>query len=61
MCGVDFAIPFLDGQQFRVQTQPGTIIHPDQIMTIEGKGMPFHKTSYKLGNMFVMFKIAFPK
>ena len=23
--------------------------------------MPYHKTSYKLGNMFVKFKITFPK
>lgn len=27
---------------------------------IEDKGMPFHKLSYKNGNLFVMFDIKFP-
>lgn len=30
-------------------------------MTIEGQGMPFHKTSYKNGNLFVKFSIKFPE
>ena len=29
-------------------------------MTCEGLGMPFHKTPYKFGNLFVNFKIKFP-
>jgi DnaJ-class molecular chaperone len=29
-------------------------------MTCEGLGMPFHKTPYKFGNMFVTFKVKFP-
>jgi len=38
----------------------GSIIKPGSTMTCEGLGMPFHKTSYKNGNLFVTFKIAFP-
>lgn len=30
-------------------------------MTCEGLGMPFHKTPYKYGNMFINFKIKFPE
>lgn len=29
-------------------------------MTIEGLGMPFHKTNYKYGNLFITFTIKFP-
>jgi len=29
-------------------------------MTIEDKGLPFHKNSYKFGNLFVLFKVKFP-
>ena len=29
-------------------------------MTIEEKGLPFHKNPYKFGNLFVMFHVKFP-
>lgn len=31
------------------------------MMTCEGLGMPFHKTPYKFGNLFILFKIKFPE
>lgn len=30
-------------------------------MTVEDKGMPFHKNPFKFGNLFIMFKIKFPE
>ena len=30
------------------------------MMTCEDLGMPFHKTPYKTGNLFITFKIKFP-
>jgi len=30
-------------------------------MTIEDKGLPFHKNPYKFGNLFVLFKVKFPE
>jgi len=30
-------------------------------MTIEDKGLPFHKNPYKFGNLFVLFKVIFPE
>lgn len=33
---------------------------PDSLMTIAEKGLPFHKNPYKFGNLFVLFKVAFP-
>lgn len=61
LTGCDFVVEFLDGTKFRVQSKPGSVIKPDQLMTIEDKGLPFHKNPYKFGNLFVLFKIKFPE
>lgn len=29
-------------------------------MTVEDKGLPFHKNPYKFGNLFVLFTVKFP-
>ena len=61
LTGADFVIDFLDGKKFRAQSPPGVVIKPDSLMTIEDKGLPFHKNSYKFGNLFVLFKVKFPE
>jgi len=61
LTGSKFVIKHLDGEELVVQCEPGYIIKPEEIMVIEDKGMPFHKLSYKNGNLFVMFKIDFPE
>lgn len=60
LTGVDFMLTHLDGRKIRIQNEPGQVIKPEDIKTIEGFGMPFHKTSYKFGNLFILFKIRFP-
>lgn len=40
--------------------KPGEVIKPDDIKTVEGKGLPFHKQSFKFGNLYVVFKVSFP-
>jgi DnaJ family protein A protein 2 len=41
--------------------QPGEVIKPDDIKTVNEKGLPFHRASFKFGNLFVVFKVSFPK
>jgi DnaJ family protein A protein 2 len=60
LTGVDFALMHLDGRMVRVMSQAGEVIQPNSIMTVEGLGMPFHKTNYKHGNLFINFSIKFP-
>ena len=60
LTGCDFVCEFLDGTSFRIQSKPGQVIKPDSLMTIEDKGLPFHKNPYKFGNLFVLFHIKFP-
>ena len=61
LTGVDFVITTLDGKKLRIKNQPGEVIKPDDIKTVDGRGMPYHKQPYKFGNLFVVFKIVFPK
>lgn len=58
--GCDFVVDFLDGTKFRVQTTKGQVIKPNSLMTINGKGLPFHKNPYLFGNLFILFKVKFP-
>lgn len=60
LTGVDFVITHLDGKKIRIKNNPGEVIKPEDIKTVEGYGMPFHKMSYKTGNLFVLFKVRFP-
>ena len=60
LTGVDFVVDFLDGKKFRIKSKPGTVIKPDTLMTVEEKGLPFHKNPYEFGNLFVLFKVNFP-
>jgi len=50
----------LDGSKIRITNTPGEVIKPDDIKTVDGFGMPFHKQAYKSGNLFIVFKIKFP-
>lgn len=61
LTGVDFVITHLDGTKLRIKSKPGEVIKPDDIKTVPDKGLPFHKQSYKYGNLYVIFKVTFPQ
>lgn len=60
LTGVDFVITHLDGKKLRIRNNPGDVIKPEDVKTIENQGMPYHKKVYMQGNLFVHFKIKFP-
>jgi len=60
LTGVDFVLTQLDGKKIRVKNKLGEVIKPDDIKTVENHGMPFHKQTYKYGNLFIVFKVKFP-
>lgn len=37
------------------------MVKPESLMTVEDKGLPFHKNPYKFGNLFILFTIQFPE
>jgi DnaJ family protein A protein 2 len=61
LTGVDFVLTHLDGRLIRIKNKAGEVIKPDDIKTVEGYGMPYHKQPYKFGNLFVVFKVTFPE
>lgn len=50
----------LDGTAIRVKNEPGEVIKPDDLKTVPEKGLPFYKSPFKFGNLFIQFKVVFP-
>lgn len=61
LTGVSFNLVHLDGRVIRIENKAGEIVSPNQVLTCEGLGLPFHKTPYKFGNLFITFSIKFPE
>lgn len=61
LTGVDFVLEHLDGEKLRIKNNPGEVIKPDDIKTVKDKGLPFHKRTFEFGNLYVVFKVQFPK
>lgn len=61
LTGVDFMLTHLDGSKIRIKNDPGEVIKPDDLKTVPEKGLPFHKQSFKFGNLFVKFTVTFPE
>ena len=57
LTGVDFTINHLDGTPLRIKNNPGEVIKPDDLKTLENKGLPFHKRSYEFGNLYIKFNV----
>lgn len=60
LTGVDFVMTHLDGTKIRIKNEPGEVIKPDDLKTVVGKGLPFHKKAYETGNLYIIFKVTFP-
>ena len=61
LTGVKIAINHLDGRRILIQSKPDEIIQPEGLKTIKGLGMPFFNSPDKYGNLYIDFKIVFPK
>ena len=46
LCGTSFVINHLDERKLVVKTQPGMLIRPGDVKTIEDEGMPMHKNPF---------------
>jgi DnaJ family protein A protein 2 len=58
LCGTSFYIHHLDGSFLNAKYNG--IIKPNQVMKIEGKGMPCQNNSGEYGDMYVKFIVNFP-
>ena len=46
LCGTTFLLTHLDGRKIVVKTQPGEIVRPGDVKTIDDEGMPMHKNPF---------------
>jgi len=60
LTGVSFTVTHLDGKKIKISSKKGDVVKPNSLMTCKELGMPFYKTSYQCGNLFVLFKVVFP-
>lgn len=71
LCGFSFKITHLDGRQIVIKSQPGEIIRPEsngegnKVMPfcklVPNEGMPSAGNPYVKGNLYILFRVQFPK
>lgn len=58
LCGFQFSVPFLDGQDLQVRSKPGQIVKDGDMMVIPGRGMPTKSTQH--GDLFLVLEVQYP-
>jgi len=61
LTGFKFLITHLDNREILVDIPPGDILKPSDARQIRNEGMPYYTRPYQHGNLFIKFKIKFPK
>lgn len=59
LTGYSFIINHFDGEK-AIQNNPGDVVKPGDVRTVEELGMPLMRTPYKHGNLFIYFEVDFP-
>lgn len=60
LTGYSFSISHIDHTEHLLYSQPGEIIHPGDIRTIEDLGLPLFRDPIKHGCLFVRFEVELP-
>ena len=61
LSGVKLAINHLNGKKILIESKSDEIIKPDTLKTAKNFGMPFFNSSDKYGNLYIEFKVVYPK
>lgn len=61
LCGFKKTIQTLDNRTLIISTQPGEVIKPNDIKSIQSEGMPIYKEPYEKGQLIVQFQVEFPE
>jgi DnaJ family protein A protein 2 len=62
LTGFEFYITHLDGRVLRVASSDASgIVKPGDIKVIEQEGMPLNRNPHMKGNLYITFKILFPR
>lgn len=60
LCGFELHITHLDGHIVRVKSEPGQVVTPGEIRSLEGCGMPGYKRPFDKGRLVIKFNVQFP-
>jgi len=61
LCGFVRTITHLDGRVLKLEMAGGKVVKHNQVMRVDGEGMPQHGNIFNKGGLFVHFTINFPK
>jgi len=60
LLGFKYPLKHLDDRIIVVQSPPGQVCSPDDIIVVEGEGMPVHRNPTEKGDLFVKLTIKMP-
>jgi len=60
LLGFEFSIRHLDGRILVIRSPPGHVVSPDDIMIVDGEGMPVYRDPHSKGDLYVKLSIQMP-
>lgn len=60
LTGCGFYIEHVDGTEKYVETSANEIVKPNDVLAVEGQGMPRNGSLFTRGNIYIKFEIKFP-
>lgn len=60
LTGFEFSVPFLDGGDVVVRSEPGQVVRPGDILVVQGRGMP-RPHGQRPGDLFLILDVEFPQ
>jgi DnaJ-class molecular chaperone len=61
LLGFQFAFKHLDDRIVLIKTPPGHVVAPEDVMMVEGEGMPIYKNPMGKGDLYMKCSIQMPK
>lgn len=67
LCGFEWVVKHLDGREIVIKSKPGEVIRPEAttsspyVKIVPNEGMPSHGNPFVKGNLYVLFRVEFPK
>jgi len=67
LCGFEWIVKHLDGREILIKSKPGEVIKPEAsgsapyVKIVPKEGMPSHGNPFVKGNLYVLFRVEFPK
>ena len=67
LCGFEWEIQHLDGRQIVIRSKPGEVIQPETedgkpyVKVVPSEGMPSLGNPFVKGDLYVLFRVVFPK